>query len=205
MAQLAVGRSSLREAIKTLSALGIVEVRGGSGTFVADGNISAITKPLSWRLLMTEHTAGEVIEARRVVEVELAGLAAERATPEDMVAIGKKLEAMKAPSDEAEFLGADLEFHLAVARAGKNRVLYNVMETLRHLIRAWMSEAFQYPETREHYLSGKAFEDHEEVYKAICARDVAAARNITAKRLETAKAFLHAAISSAEAQEDSRK
>jgi GntR family transcriptional repressor for pyruvate dehydrogenase complex len=204
MAQLAVGRSSLREAIKTLRALGVVEVRGGAGTFVAEGNISALTQPLSWRLLMTEHTAREVIEARRCVEVELAGLAAERATPEDIEAIGKKLEVMKVSSDEVEFLQSDLEFHLAVARAGNNRILYNVLETLRHLVFAWMSEAFQSAETREHYRSGKAFEDHADIYEAICAHDVAAARRVAAKRMDTATAFLFAALSSTNAN-DSRK
>jgi GntR family transcriptional repressor for pyruvate dehydrogenase complex len=104
MARLAVGRSSLREAIKTLRALGIVKVTGGSGTFVANGNISALTQPLSWRLLMTEHITREVIEARRVVEVELASLAAERATPEDIAAISQRLETMKAATTDAEFL-----------------------------------------------------------------------------------------------------
>ena len=201
-AQLGVGRSSLREAISALRAQGVVEVHSGLGTFVADGSISAITKPLSWCLLMTEHTGGEVIEARRVVEVELAGLAAERATSEEIETIGNKLAAMKAPSDEVKFLQADLEFHLAVARAGNNRVLYNVLEALRVLILAWMSQAFQFEETRQHYQSGRAFEDHADIYKAICAHDATTARSVTARNIETSMALLRAAISSAEAQKD---
>src|SRR6476660_7341055 len=78
MASLSVGRSSLREAIKSLAAFGVVEVAVGSGTYVADGDTSLLTRPLSWSLLIGERSTDDLIEARRILEVELVGLAAER-------------------------------------------------------------------------------------------------------------------------------
>jgi GntR family transcriptional repressor for pyruvate dehydrogenase complex len=72
MARLAVGRSSLREAVKTLVALGVIEVAVGSGMYVADGEASLITHPLFWGRLLSEQSTRDVVEARRVVEVELA-------------------------------------------------------------------------------------------------------------------------------------
>jgi GntR family transcriptional repressor for pyruvate dehydrogenase complex len=205
MARLNVGRSSLREGIRTLSALGMVKVVGGSGTFVANGDLTALTQPLSWRLLMNEHTAREVIEARRVVEVELAHLAAERATPEDLASIGRCLEAMRGSSTDTEYLQSDLDFHLAVAAAGHNQVLYNVLETLRLVIRAWMLESFRYADTRRHYLNGQAVQDHAEIYDSICNHDAEAARRIVANRLDTARELLYASIRNTEAHGESSR
>ena len=90
-----------------------------------------------------ERSAREVIEARRVVEVELAGLAAARATDLEVSAIAEKLALMQASLHDADaFARYDLEFHLAVARAAHNQVLYHVLDTLRHVLRAWFVEVF---------------------------------------------------------------
>src|SRR5437870_1218229 len=101
MVHLSVGRSSLREAIRTLGALGMVEVAVGSGMYVADGGTSALTRPLSWGLLMGGQSTRDVIDARRVIEVELVGLAAERATEEDLAAIAEQLNLLRANGDDA--------------------------------------------------------------------------------------------------------
>src|SRR5215204_3800636 len=89
MARLEVGRSSLREAIKTLCALGVLEIKRGTGTFIGYGDTSILTKPLSWGLFMNQGSIQQVIEARSVIEVALAGWAAERATEEEIAAIGR--------------------------------------------------------------------------------------------------------------------
>ena len=81
MERLEVGRSSLREAIKTLCALGVLEIKRGTGTFVGYGDTSILTKPLAWGLFLNQTSIQQVIEARSVIEVALAGWAAERATP----------------------------------------------------------------------------------------------------------------------------
>src|SRR5262245_25549515 len=84
MSQLGVGRSSLREAIKTLRALGVVDVVNGNGMFVARGGAALGSKPLSWGLLMRDSGARELVDARRLIEGELAALAAERASAEEI-------------------------------------------------------------------------------------------------------------------------
>jgi DNA-binding FadR family transcriptional regulator len=73
-----VGRSSIREALKILSAIGVVRIVAGAGMFVGNGNLSLLAKPLSLGFLRGGHGTAELIEARRLLEVELAGLAAER-------------------------------------------------------------------------------------------------------------------------------
>jgi GntR family transcriptional repressor for pyruvate dehydrogenase complex len=73
MARLAVGRSSLHEAITTLSTLGVLEIRPGAGPFVGHGDTSIIAKPLAWGLFVNQTNIQHVFEAQSVLEVVLAG------------------------------------------------------------------------------------------------------------------------------------
>jgi DNA-binding FadR family transcriptional regulator len=186
MVRLGVGRSSLREAIRTLAALGVVEVRVGSGLFVSDGESSVLTMPLSWGLLMGERTSQEVVEARRVVEVELAGLAAERGTEAEIATIAEKLTLMSVSLHDAEaFARYDLEFHLAVARAAHNQVLHHVLDALRHVLRAWFVEVFpRRPDKTE------TIRNHEPILAAIRARDPIAARAAMSEHLASGARWL---------------
>lgn len=190
MVRLGVGRSSLREAVRTLAALGIVDVRVGSGMFVADGEASVLTMPLSWGLLMGERSAREVIEARRIVEVELAGLAAERGAAHEIAAIGEKLALMRASLHDADaFARYDLEFHLAIADAAHNQVLRQVIDTMRHVMRVWFAEAFRGREDRSETVGR-----HQLIYDAIAARDPERARQAMAEHVEGGARWLFEAI-----------
>lgn len=182
MGRLGVGRSTLREAIKTLSAIGIVDVQIGDGMYVSSGQTAVLTKPLSWGLLIGEHSTREVIEARRVVEVELIGLATLRTTPEDMAAIEAHWATMRANQDNAEvFTEADQDFHLAIAAAARNSVLYHVLDTLRHIIRIWIFKTFsEYPDRQP------GFDEHAAIFGALQARDPDAARAAMAEHLDAA-------------------
>jgi len=190
MARLAVGRSSLREAIRTLSAIGVIEISQRKGIFVGDGQTSLLTRPLSWHLLMNEHTTNEVIEARRVVETELAALAAQRATEQDILTIGQRLSDIAACLDDASVFGRhDLAYHMAIAAAARSRVLYHVLETLQHVIRVWILQTVVRPE-----VAADAILLHEPIYRAICARDPKGARQAMATCLNAGAEMLWSAI-----------
>jgi len=134
MQSLGVGRSSLREALKGLEAVGIVEIAAGEGIRVGRGDSSLLAKPLSWSALINESNLREVMEARRMFEVEMAGLAAERGSESDVRAITEEMEKLKAVAEVHS--APDVEFHLAVARASGNRLLVHVFETLYAMLRA---------------------------------------------------------------------
>jgi GntR family transcriptional repressor for pyruvate dehydrogenase complex len=186
MVQLAVGRSSLREAMKALSVIGIVDVSVGSGTFVADGVTSVLTKPLAWALLMGEKDARDLSEARQAIEGQLAALAAQRATPEDLMAIGERLALMGANLDDAEaFTRYDLEFHLAIARAAHSEVLARVVETLRHLLHHWFLEVYSRVEDKRSFVA-----QHAPIYEAIRARDAEGARRAMIEHLDNGLVWL---------------
>ena len=186
VARLGVGRSSLREAIKTLSAIGIVSVQIGDGMYVSGGQTAVLTRPLSWGLLLGDHSTREVIEARRIVEVELIGLAALRTTEDDLATIAARWEAMRAGFDDAAtFTEADQNFHLAIAAAARNSVLYHVLDTLRHIIRIWIFKTFsEYPDRQP------GFDEHAAIFAALQARDPDAARRAMADHLDAAGARL---------------
>lgn len=130
--QYEVSVGSVREALSMLMSEGLIEVRPGRGTFVAASAATAAlrTAPLS---LSEIH---DLLDARRVIEARIASLAAERAAPGQLDAIGAALARMEAAVDQPEsFIDADVEFHLAVAAAANNRYLIRMMNDLRDLLR----------------------------------------------------------------------
>ena len=132
---LSVGRSSLREAIRVLSATGVVRTSAGEGMFVGKGDLSRITHPLTVSLMISDQNQKEIFEARRLIEVELAVLAVDRASEQDIAEIKHRLEAMRFHQhDPVEYGRADVEFHLSVAKAAKNVFLRNVLRTLRRVL-----------------------------------------------------------------------
>jgi GntR family transcriptional regulator, transcriptional repressor for pyruvate dehydrogenase complex len=141
MVKLSVGRSTLREAIKILRAMGIVEVSVGEGMFVGRGDTSVLTKPLSWSVLMSGAGAHDIMESRRIIEVQLAGLAAERASDEQISMIEEELEKLK-NSIERGLPGSiiDIDFHLSVARAAGNLLLAEMLKTLHGILQAIIAE-----------------------------------------------------------------
>jgi GntR family transcriptional repressor for pyruvate dehydrogenase complex len=126
-----VSVGSVREALSMLMSEGFVEIRPGSGTFVATA--------AGRRGPTTPQTLPEIrdlIEARKVIESRVASLAADRATPEQLEAIGSALKRMEAAADDPlAFVEADLAFHLAIAAAANNRYLRNSLDDLRELLR----------------------------------------------------------------------
>jgi GntR family transcriptional repressor for pyruvate dehydrogenase complex len=177
MARLEVGRSSLREAIKTLCALGVLEIKRGTGTFISYGDTSILTKPLSWGLFMNQSSIQQVIEARSVIEVALAGWAAERATEEEVTAIAKLLAELESSQDDmANYVENDLAFHLGIARAAHNDMLANVLVMFQHILRVWMETTYQ-----ESGNTAASMTVHRKIFAAIQARDGASARKAMAE------------------------
>lgn len=193
-----VGRSSLREAVKILSALGVVEVSVGAGMFVGRGDLSLVTQPLTLGLLIGDYSRNELIETRRVIEVSLAGLAAERASEEEVKAIAERLEAMReSHGNPARYSRADFEFHLAIARAAHNGLLYNMLHNLRDILRALITGAVTYYDADHMPQSTKV---HDPIYEAIRARDPKAARQAMAVHLDRLEERLSVVISKSQSE-----
>ena len=130
----AVSVGSMREAISMLISNGLIETRAGRGTYVAASPQPAGRPRPGVPLLRQE--VEELTEARRVIEVQLAALAAERATPEQVEALRRATERMEAAAaNPYEYPEADVDFHLALAAAAGNRYLLQAMVDIRALLR----------------------------------------------------------------------
>jgi DNA-binding FadR family transcriptional regulator len=175
--QLNVSRASVREALIALELTGVVEVRGGSGIYVSE-QASAQSE---------EQEVGsgpfEVLSARRLIESEVAAIAARMATDSAIDTIHRALQDMETHfPDVKRNEEADRTFHLAIARATGNTALVQVVENLwNQRGRLWtkMEEHFQTEELRTATLS-----DHRRILEAIVARDPAGARKAMRAHLE---------------------
>ena len=118
---LGVGRPALRQALKALSTLGIIESRIGPGTFVSQSTSGLLTAPLDFMVLLNAVTLRDLFEVRMAIEVELAALAAERATEEDLSLIESILANQKAALDNTgAFVREDLNLHQAIPVTAHN-------------------------------------------------------------------------------------
>src|SRR4051794_1938508 len=113
-----VGRSAVREAIKSLSLLGLLDVRQGDGTYLTGSSSDLLPRVIEWGLLLGERRVHDLVEARTNLEITVAGLAAERRTDEQVARLRELIGAMeKAADDIATYVDADLSLHLTIAAA----------------------------------------------------------------------------------------
>jgi GntR family transcriptional repressor for pyruvate dehydrogenase complex len=166
--QLGVGRASLREAMLRLAGMGVVDLRHGSGAYVVEHIASAGLSRLDWSLMLESRQVLSLIEARKLLEVQIAALAAERATDDDLAAMRACLVRLRASPTRAEYIRADLEFHLAIARGTHNDVLARLLHTIRDLTERTV---WQSPTPK-----AEGVVQHEGIFAAIAARDPSAAR-----------------------------
>lgn len=123
-------RPSVREALTALEILGIIESRGGKGNFIRE-NLSSPLYEQRFKELKDEESPFEILEARKAVETEIAGLAAEKATEEDIAVLQDSLDKMKsAITNIPGVMEFDREFHINIASAAHNAILFSMMSYL---------------------------------------------------------------------------
>jgi GntR family transcriptional repressor for pyruvate dehydrogenase complex len=137
---LGVGRSAIRDALRPLVLLGLVDVRVGDGTYLKDADSSFLPRVIDWGLLLKADRTRDLIETRRYVEITLAGLAAERRDNSSLLEIQERLRQMQsAIADSEAFVEADMAFHMAIAEAARNSVLSGILISLQSLLRVWIT------------------------------------------------------------------
>lgn len=162
---LGISRPSLRAGLRSLIAMGVLQSRHGSGTFIAEGPPALQGESL--RLLAALHgfTFDEMFEARRLLEVNVAGLAAERATGDQLATLAEELANMYASLDDPQqYLIHDIRFHRAVAAASGNRILATLVE----MVSAVMYDRRRATIERAHDFK-QSIDMHQRIYRAIRA------------------------------------
>ncbi len=150
-----VSRATVREAIFSLEAMNLVERRQGDGTYVISSSEEALVKPLAAYLFHEKDDIIDIFSLRKIIEPEIAQLAAENAVPEDIIELKEILkEQKKEVSSGKNPILTDSEFHHSLARIAKNRVLEHLILALFDLIRKTREKYLQSEERKQKSLQG---------------------------------------------------
>jgi GntR family transcriptional repressor for pyruvate dehydrogenase complex len=188
--ELGVGRSVVREALKSLGLLGLVEVRQGDGTYLRGMESELLPRVIEWGLLLGERRTTDLVEARQHLEAVTAQLAAARRSDSDIAALDAALAGMRAAGPDIDaFVAADVAFHLTVAEAAGNMVLSDVLRNIQSLLRVWVTRVIHAAGD-----SGPSYREHIPVYEAIVNRDPIAAGAAMRAHLDEAARRLRSAL-----------
>jgi GntR family transcriptional regulator, transcriptional repressor for pyruvate dehydrogenase complex len=180
---LGVGRALVREAIKALDFLGLVEIRQGAGTYFRGTEPGVLSRILEWGVALGEQRTVDLVHARGHLEVLVAGLAAENRTEDDLRVLRGRLATMRDASIEEphRFAEADVEFHLGIARASGNTVLASMLQRIRVVVFAWIGHNIAASKT-----TSIAYAEHPPILEAIERQDVTAARAAMERHMQGA-------------------
>lgn len=176
MRSLAVGRSTVREVLRQFQARGVVESRVGSGTFLLRSlSVDTVHVPLTFQPSALRDRLLQTLAVRRGLEVEASAVAALRAGPEDVAAMGARLDAMEAVHLEKGTAGReDLAFHLSIYDATHNPLFRQLLEQIRAAFESFFDKPFDRPD-----FARRSFPFHRELFDAIRLGDAPLARDRT--------------------------
>lgn len=175
-----VSRSSLRDAIRTLELVGLVEARQGDGTVVCDLSADSLVNPLATMLVRKRELVAELLDVRKIIEPPLAARAAAHASPEEIAYLDDILRRQKEKVRRSELaIEEDSEFHYAIAQASKNSIVMKVLDVLMDLLRKSRERALQVDGRMQ-----RSFAGHQRILSAIKRRDASAAETAMRRHLE---------------------
>jgi GntR family transcriptional repressor for pyruvate dehydrogenase complex len=178
--KLGVARGVVREAVKLLGARGLVTIQPGRGTFIAEISSDSISDHLGRFFRLGNKPHNDLNELRRILEVEIAFLAAQRAKAEDLAEMSCAIQAMDDNITSAEkYIAADMDFHLALAKAAENEMFPLLIEVLADLLRESRQMIFQVTGAPER---GQVW--HRRIYAAVEKHDTLGAREAMQQHLE---------------------
>ena len=186
-----VGRSAIREALTSLRAMGLIEMRQGEGTFIREFSTDQIVFPLSTAILMNKEDISNLLEVRKIIEVGTATVAAQKRTAEQLGAIEEALNDMKQAHGNQE-LGeeADLKFHLAIAKGSQNTLLINLLNQVSEMMAVTMKETRRVWLYSNEITMEQLFEEHDLIFQAIRDQNEAKASQLMMIHLDNVEAIL---------------
>jgi len=172
--QFQVSRTAVREAMKTLAQKGLVDMRPGRGTIVINGTSEAMQHSLGLMMRVgQEHSLEQLNEVRLILELEIAALAAERATDNERAAMADAIAIMDVNLKNADaFISADNDFHRALAKATQNVLILALVDSIVILLSEQRKLIFSVDGGPE-----RGQQHHKLILDAVLQRDPKAARN----------------------------
>jgi GntR family transcriptional regulator, transcriptional repressor for pyruvate dehydrogenase complex len=173
--QLGVGRTSVREGLRFLEKLGILEIRQGTGTVVRSLSLGKVFEhlvPVQTIIDLPDRDVRDIMHVRRILEAESVQLAARHATERQLARLEELLDGMAASLENPrDYLEMDLEFHVVVAKASSNPVLAQLINLIRDIYTRYFEIVLRDPEMNKTSLGF-----HRRLYAALRDHDADAAR-----------------------------
>lgn len=176
------GRSSLREALRCLSIVGVLNARVGEGTSVAVNGGKFLGKIVEWRIITERHDIEDLMQVRIALESVAAASVARQGNEEDISRLELLLIKMEAASNnEKRFAALDLEFHVSLAAASKNFLIFDLISMIRGQMEKTLSRVLLVP-----YALPLSLKEHTSIVNAITRRDPDAASKAMQHHLDAA-------------------
>jgi GntR family transcriptional regulator, transcriptional repressor for pyruvate dehydrogenase complex len=183
-------RSSLREALRCLSIIGVLNARVGEGTSVASDGGKFLGKIMEWRLITERHDIENLLEVRIALEGTAAADMALRGTAADIARLRDLLSQLNASiKDNHNFAALDLEFHITIAKASGNSLLFDLVSMIRGQLAGGLSKVLLLPNALP-----LSFKEHTAIFRAIEQRDPDASRKAMHAHLDAALSRYRAAL-----------
>ena len=187
-ARFGVGRTTLREALRVLSCLGIITILPGHGTYLASKN-TGFHVSLSWAVLLGENSVDHLIDVRNELEAFSARLAAQntaqnvdRNSSEELTGIYQKMKVAFDEADFKSFLDLDLDFHLAIARCSRNPIILDLLTTSRRMLKFISRTGMVSMEDLR-----DIYNEHSDIFSAIIEQDGSRAQQMMVTHLANAR------------------
>lgn len=181
--ELQVSRASIREALRALEVIGLIECRQGEGNFIKSSFQDNLFEPLSIMYMLEGTNPGDILELRKIMEVEAAGLAAKRITDDQLAQLKEIMERFEKCMDEEMNAMIDKELHYKIAECSGNVLIFNILRTVSLLVDDFIKGARKLiiadQENKKMLLS-----QHKEIYLAIEMHSSVSARKAMRQHLD---------------------
>ncbi len=179
--QLKVSKTVIREAVRSLVAKGLLDVRVGSGMYVRAVSSDIMKEPMSLLLRSNVLQPNDVFEVRESLEVTIAGLAAGRASESDLAAMAANIKALQSTQlSAADYAELDVEFHRLLVKAAGNLLFAFLLDSLNDVMIEVRLRAFNIDEGKT---VENALQEHLHIFDRVKAHDVEGARAAMQKHL----------------------
>lgn len=165
-----VSRTSIREALRALQVIGLIDSRQGEGNFIKQSFEDSLFEPLSIIFMLQGGKTEEIMEVRKIIEVRTAAIAAEKINDEQLSNLERLANAFKTSKDEKDNVELDKQFHYQIAQVTENFLIKNILNSMSFLMDSFLKEARSKILVDEGNLSVLAAQ-HIKIYEAIKNHD----------------------------------
>ncbi|MBC8062795.1 MAG: FadR family transcriptional regulator [Clostridiaceae bacterium] len=186
--QLQVSRASIREALRALEVIGLIECKQGEGNYIKSSFEDNLFEPLSIMFMLEGSNPDEIWELRKIIEVEASGLAAKRITDEQLIELKEIIHNLKNCEDEDINAEIDKEFHYKIAEFSGNVLIFNILKTVSTLVDHFIKDARKLILVQQENKE-ILFSQHEDIYLSMEKHSSGAARNAMRVHLDFANKY----------------